>query len=163
MSKSLTNLVNLDQKRAQNNVLLKSVVEDLDIFLKTFLDGKNISFSYDLTNSANLQLKRSKAMSGQILVALTKDLVSKCVRDSYQASLLLKSEIDHNTLIVSYTAEGLSLDDEYEQSFDFRTAMDESMGLWFAQNTLKQIDAKLHYYSKNKVLLRLEIPIADQA
>ena len=60
MSKSLTNLVNLDQKRAQNNVLLKSVVEDLDIFLKTFLDGKNISFSYDLTNSGKFAAKAFK-------------------------------------------------------------------------------------------------------
>ena len=162
VSKSLTNLVNMDQDIQTSDVQLSNVIEDLDIFLKTYLQGKNIKFSYDLGNAGNLNLYRSKAVSGQILVALTKDLVAKCSRDSFQASLLLKSEVKDGNLVVSYESEGLSLNKKHEQSFDFRTAMDESMGLWFAQNTLLQINAVLHYYSSGSVLLRLEIPLVNR-
>ena len=73
VSKSLTNLVNMDHNIQTSQVQLINVVEDLDIFLKTYLQGKNIRFSYDLGNAGNLNLYRSKAVSGQILVALTKD------------------------------------------------------------------------------------------
>ena len=150
VSKSLTNLVTFDSKITGQKSNVADTIEEAAIFLESFLESVNIEFSFDTTNTDTIPTIRSKALGGQILVALTKDLVTKIKRTGFNPRLHLKAFIENGKLVAEFVGEGLELPEIYDQSFDFKTAMDESMSLWFAQNTLEQINAVLHYYSNQK-------------
>ena len=159
VSKSLMNLVSLDSSHQQEDSTFGMLIDDTSLFLTTYLESLNIKYSYNIDPDVESRVVKSKVLGAQIIIAITKDLISKCVIESDTAYLTLNVNLIEDTVTFTMEGDGISLIEGNEQAFDFQTAMDKSMGLWFAHNTLQQLKATVHYYLEGNVLLKLEIPL----